>query len=315
MANIYPLVLLVILNLAGCSFHQTMKTSEASMQFPSSSEWQLVASDLEFPEGPVWTGERLLVSNCYGQRITEMMLAETVSRTWVAADSSSPWSHTNGLAIGPDEKLYACEFQHGRIIRYDAAGVSEVVSKGYQKKPFIRPNDLAFDRWGNLYFTDSGHYRTENPDGRVYRLAAGSQQVSVAAENLAFPNGLAFSSDHQVIYVAQSARQCITRFEIAPDGNLLNPTHFAELPGGDPDGMAFDAEGNLWVAHFGAGQVVIFSPDGSVLGKIVTPGKKPSNVAFGGTALHTLFLTEDETNCVYQIPVPVRGQGLPFTKF
>ena len=87
------------------------------------------------------------------------------------------------------------------------------------------------------------------------------------------------------------------------------------MPGGDPDGMAFDSAGNLWVAHFGAGEIVVFKPDGSLLGKIPTPGKKPSNLAFGAENLQTLFLTEVETNCVYKIEVPVTGLALSFNGF
>lgn len=315
MRRFQAVLLMVIILLAGCSAYQSIKTTEVVMQLPASPQWQPVASGLDFPEGPVWTGARLLVSNCYGKRITEISLSGAAPHTWVAADSHSVWTHTNGLAIGPDKKLYACEFERGAIVRFDAAGVAGIVCDGFNDTPFIRPNDLAFDKWGNLYFTDSGHYRMENPDGRVYRLGVGAQQVTVAAESLAFPNGLAFSRDFRAVYVAESARQCITRFEIAPEGHFINPGRFAELPGGDPDGMAFDSAGNLWVAHFGAGQVIIFSPDGTVLGTIATPGKKPSNLAFGGTNLQSLFLTEDGTNAVYQIPAPVAGQRLPFTEF
>lgn len=286
------------------------------MNLPTPSQWEKIADNLDFPEGPVWDGQQsLYVSSCYGQRVNQLSNAPGPVNHFATADSNSRWSHTNGLAFGPDNQLYACEFEHGMIIRFDSAGKSEIVMNGYAGERFIRPNDIAFDRWGNCYFTDSGHYRAENPDGRIFRLAAGSDRATIAADRLAFPNGLAFTSDGASLFVAESARHLITRFTVSKTGELSESVTFASMPGGDPDGLALDSRGNFWVAHFGAGKIVIFRPDGATLGEIVTPGMKPSNLAFAGADLKTLYLTEDETNAVYRIKLPVRGAALPFAGF
>ena len=79
---------------------------------------------------------------------------------------------------------------------------------------------------------------------------------------------------------------------------------------GDPDGCNFDQDENLYVAHFGGGTIWILNPDGSVKGKIKTPGLKPSNVEFGDSDLKTLYITEDETNAVYKIRVDIPGLPL-----
>ena len=92
--------------------------------------------------------------------------------------------------------------------------------------------------------------------------------------------------------------------------HLSDKTIFAELPGGDPDGLAFDVEGNLYAAHFGGGAIYVFSSNGILKDKIITPGKKPSNVEFGGDDMRTLFITEDETNSVYSIKVKIPGMQL-----
>jgi gluconolactonase len=88
---------------------------------------------------------------------------------------------------------------------------------------------------------------------------------------------------------------------------LSNQETFAEIPGGDPDGIEFDVEENLYAAHFGGGAVYIFSPEGKVLQKISTPGLKPTNLEFGGKDYKTLFLTEVETNSLYKIEGRISG--------
>jgi gluconolactonase len=71
--------------------------------------------------------------------------------------------------------------------------------------------------------------------------------------------------------------------------------------------LAFDVEGNLYVAHFGGGAIYVLSPNGKIKEKIFAPGMKPSNVEFGGDDMITLFITEDETNSVYSMKVKIPG--------
>ena len=72
----------------------------------------------------------------------------------------------------------------------------------------------------------------------------------------------------------------------------------------------FDIEENLYIAHFGGGAIIIVKPDGTILTKIKVPGKKPSNIEFAGDDLKTMYITEDETNCLYRIKVDVPGLPL-----
>ena len=134
--------------------------------------------------------------------------------------------------------------------------------------------------------------------------------VRIIHDAIAFPNGIAFSEDGNRLFVCESAANRILLFDVLQNGNIANGRPFVELPGGDPDGIALDVRGNLYVAHFGGGAVYIISPDGKILQKIPTPGKKPSNLEFGENDMKTLFLTEVETNSVYRLQVPVSGSKL-----
>jgi gluconolactonase len=89
---------------------------------------------------------------------------------------------------------------------------------------------------------------------------------------------------------------------------LSNKEVFTIIPGGDPDGIEFDINGNLYIAHFGGKAVYIFSPEGKLLQKIETPGSKPTNLEFGDSNYKTLYLTEVETNSLYKIRTQFAGK-------
>jgi gluconolactonase len=221
---------------------------------------------------------------------------------------------TNGLTVGADGCVYACEYGPGKggILRITPDGQAEVYAGEYEGKVFNRPNDLIFGPNGNLYFTDPKSYDPQKPDGRVFRVDRETREIRLVADGVCFSNGLVFSADGRTLFVAESAHHRVLAFPVDADGNLGERRVFAEMPGGDPDGMNFDRDGNLYVAHFGGGAVWVFRPDGSLLEKIPAPGKKPSNVEFGGPDLTTLFVTEDETNAVYKITRDTPGLPLFF---
>lgn len=269
-----------------------------------------VAEGLNFPEGPAWDGEgNLYVSSCYGGYITKIS-GDSVSTFLKASQNPFTLKQTNGLTFGEDGNLYACEFGIRAILKVTTEGKTQIYAAGYNGKKFNRPNDLAFDPEGNLYFSDPNSYDKNNPDGVVYRIDNKTKKVTPAAKDIAFPNGLAFSADAKSLYVCESAEHRVLKFDVDSDGTLANRKVFVTLPGGDPDGIAFDSEGNLYVAHFGNGKIFIIDPNGSIKDSLITPGKKTSNVEFAGDDLKTLYITEDETNSVYETQVKIPGLPL-----
>lgn len=264
----------------------------------------------QFPEGPAWDGRsRLFSSNCRGDWIS--VVGPDSQYVFLRA-SAQPFTfgQTNGLTFFRDGSLYACDFGIGAIVRISMDGKSQIVAPGYQGKRFNRPNDLAFDCAGNLYFTDPNQYDRSNPDGVVYRLDHRSRDVTPAAVGLAFPNGLAFSADGLWLYVCESAFERVVKFRVDADGSLTDRSTFIELPGGDPDGIAFDRKGRLFIAHFGGGAVYVVDARGKIVEKIILPGKKPSNVEFGDADLKSLYITEDESNAIYKLRLRTPGLKL-----
>lgn len=282
------------------------------MTFSQTIEWQKIAENMQFPEGPAWNGTELFVSSCYGGFITKIN-NEDVS---VFVDSTmQPFrvKQSNGLTFGEDGFLYACDYGIGAILKISLEGKTKILSAGYQGSRFNRPNDLAYSPDGFLFFTDPKSYGKDKPDGRIFKLNTATGEVELVKDSLHFPNGIAFSPDGKNLFVCESAMNRVLKYEYTEKGLLKNKTAFIELPGGDPDGIAFDTNGNLYCAHFGGGTIYVINSNAEVVNELKAPGKKPSNVEFGGEDMKTLFITEDETNSVYKTVTEIPGVKLFFS--
>ncbi len=284
----------VILSFAGC--RQSLFEGR---------DWQLTAEGFQFPEGPAWSDEGILyVSNCNSNWIAEIS-GNSVDTLLTASDST--FGKTNGMLVKDDGNILACDFGIGVVLEISPGGQVATLIPGYQGEKFNRPNDLTIQNEARLYFTDPKSYGKNKPDGRLFLYNLSSDSLILADDGLAFPNGLGVSPKDGKLYVCESAKNHIVRYTIGSDGLLSGKEIFVILPGGDPDGIEFDVQGNLYVAHFGTGTVFVISPEGQIIENIKTPGQKPSNLEFGGADRKTLYLTEDETNAVYQIRARNKG--------
>lgn len=284
--------------------------SNYSQVIDLNEKWIKVTDGLNFPEGPTYDGKSsIYLSNCYGGWITKYF-DERIDTFISKIDDSLLIKNTNGLAFGKDGSLYVCEYGKGRILKVNNDSRIEVYADGYEGERFNRPNDITFDENGNLFFTDPKSYDKNILDGRVFFIDAKTKIVSLAADSLGFPNGINISPIDGKLYVCESAKQKIVRYTITKENNLIDKEDFAELPGGDPDGIEFDVNGNLFVAHFGGKAVYVFSPEGKQVQKIETPGSKPTNLEFGDEDYKTLYLTEVETNALYKIRTRIAGKNI-----
>jgi gluconolactonase len=287
-----------------------MVSSGISQIMEPNTKWTKAADGLNFPEGPAYDGKTsIYLSNCYGGWITKYF-DERIDTFISKIDDSLLIKNTNGLAFGKDGYLYVCEYGKGRILKVNNDSRIEVYADGYEGERFNRPNDITFDENGNLFFTDPKSYDKNILDGRVFFIDAKTKIVSLAADSLGFPNGINISPIDGKLYVCESAKQKIIRYTITKENKLIDKEVFAELPGGDPDGIEFDVNGNLFVAHFGGKAVYVFSPEGKQIQKIDTPGSKPTNLEFGDEDYKTLYLTEVETNALYKIRTRIAGRNI-----
>jgi gluconolactonase len=220
----------------------------------------------------------------------------------------------NGTTFDLQGRLVLCEGDNRRVTRQAAEGRFEVLMDRFEGKRLNRPNDVVCRSDGSIYFTDPGLRvplaEREVPHAGVYRVAPDGA-VSLVAD-FEYPNGLAFSPDERLLYVANTRwAQYIHVLELDADGRMLRRRIFADMSSdetdGVPDGMKVDLEGRVYCT--GPGGTWVFAPDGTRLGIIRTP-EVPANLAFGGPDLRTLFFTARTS--VYTLRAKVPGQPHPW---
>jgi sugar lactone lactonase YvrE len=168
----------------------------------------------------------------------------------------------------------------------------EVVALGDPEPdlPENRMNDAKADAAGRVWAGTMGD--GETPSGSFYRLDADHSWRKVD-DGYAVANGPAISPDGRTLLHTDSHRGVIWRFDLSDDGELAGkrPLIRFEAAWGSPDGMTYDAEGGLWVAHWGAGCVSRFDDQGRRERWIDLPASQITSMAFAGAALDRLFVT------------------------
>ncbi|MEA2522870.1 MAG: gluconolactonase [Thermomicrobiales bacterium] len=270
------------------------------------SQVEVLISGYESPEGPAFDRDgNLFFVNWLASSIVKL------TPDGQASEFFNTGGIPAGLAFHPDGSLYVADEGdqiHG-IMRITPHGEGSIVVNEYQGSPLNGANDLVFDPNGVLYFSDPWGSAADNPVGGFYRLFPDGTLEQIDT-GLAFPNGVALTADGTAVILAETYRNRLLRYPIRPDGSIGPREHWADthLPPG-PDGMAFDANGDLYVAHFSAGCVDIFDPTGARVDQIAVPGEKPTNLAFAPDGA-TLVITEVATASLYQVRLNVAGQRL-----
>ena len=265
-------------------------------------------------EGPVWDGGALLFT---------FIPAGYIMRYDPAARASSIYkdgtNNANGLALDASGALLACEGGGRRVVRYEADGNATVLADGFEGRKLNVPNDLAIAPNGSVWFTDpfyegAGGAWSEDRANKeldhdsVYRLdpgANGDWAISRVTFDTTRPNGLLFSLDYGVLYVAQSGRlpeekRELRAYPVNADGGLGAGEVIHDFGAHRGiDGMCLDAEGNIVATagfrESGPGPAIyVFSPSGEVLETHSLNVDRPTNCAFGGEDLSTLYVTTGE---------------------
>lgn len=252
------------------------------------AEWEPLAGGFRFVEGPAWVAEEQALY------FTDIP-ADTIYRWEAQTDRVSPFrrsSHkANGLTRDPRGFLLACEHGTRSVSRLDRDGLFHPVATHYAGRRLNSPNDIVVDREGAIWFTDPTYgidddeigYRAppEQPVRGVYRVAP-SGQVELMVDDMDMPNGLAFSPDGEILYVADTARRHLRHFQVGESGHLADRGVFLAMDSvwgpGVPDGLRVTATGELFVT--GPGGIWIVDRRGHPLGLARTP-EVPANCELG----------------------------------
>lgn len=270
-------------------------------------------------EGPVWfaDGGYLLWSDIPNNRMLRWTPESGVSI--YRADSNN----SNGNTRDRQGRLVTCEHLTRRVTRTEPDGSITVIADKYQGKRLNSPNDVVVKSDGSIWFTDPNYgiltefegSRSEQEQGGcyVYRVDPANGEINVVVDDFVKPNGLAFSPDEKILYVADSAASHdpnaphhIRAFDVVDGKRLANGRVFCDIQTGIPDGFRMDVTGNLWTStHAG---VECYAPDGTLLGRINVP-EIVANVAFGGKRRNRLFITA--TTSLYAVYVNTTGAQVP----
>jgi gluconolactonase len=284
------------------------------------ADFEVVTDGLRFPEGPVVMPDgSVILTEIEAQRITRVFPDGT--KQTVAATGGGP----NGLALGPDGKLYCCnnggfswkeqggyltphgiaaDYSGGWIERIDIeTGAVEILYKSGDFGCVLRgPNDIVFDQHGGFWFTDHGKqdYAARRHDivGIFYGKADGShlEEVIFPSNN---PNGVGLSPDGKTLYAAETYTCRLMKFNIttpgkvAPDAGPGGPGIPLYRPAGYKffDSLAMEASGNICVATIGECGISVISPAGELVEFVATDDIFTTNIAFGGEDMCDAYLT------------------------
>jgi gluconolactonase len=270
-------------------------------------------------EGPVWFGDGryLLWSDIPNNRILKWE-----EETGSVNTFRKPSNFANGNTRDRHGRLITCEHGERRVTRTEYDGTVTVLIENWQEKRLNSPNDVVVKSDGSVWFTDppfgilgnyEGHKAEPELAQGVYRIDGESGEVSLVTMDVLGPNGLCFSPDERLLYIVESRgvpHRKILAYDVADNGReIMNKRVLIDAgPGGTPDGMRCDIDGNLWCG-WGMGSealdgVLVFAPDGTKIGRIALP-ERCANLCFGGPKRNRLFMAASQS--LYALYVNTQG--------
>jgi gluconolactonase len=206
---------------------------------------------------------------------------------------ASSGGFSQGMAFDREDNLFFCDLKHAAVMKLDAkSGSLEKFADGVEGRGINIANYPAFDAEGRLYVSDSHAFKDPGPG--ILRFDSGGAGEPWYDDPINFANGLALSPDGRHLYVAETFGNAISRIPIEDDGTAGRREEVVSLPGVLPDGLAFDTEGNLYVACYEPSQVLRLSSDGAVARLIGDEEAHlfchPTNLAYRDSTLFTTNL-------------------------
>jgi gluconolactonase len=285
--------------------------AETLSDIVASSEPERLATGFVFTEGPLWHPDGyLLFVDIRRSQICKWVPGREPE---IIRENSG---ESNGMTFDAQGRVVICEMINRQVTRMESDGSFTVLADRWDNKRLNRPNDVVGKSDGSLYFTNPGRERLDPAEvdmafNSVHRIRPDGI-VDIVIPNFDYPNGLAFSPDESVLYVANTRPgQYIMAYDVNPDGSVSNGRHFADMSSevatnGVPDGMKVDVEGRVYCT--GPDGCWVFTPSGELIDIIRLP-EFPANCAWGGPDHQTMFFTANTS--VYSLHMKTPGTRIP----
>jgi len=207
----------------------------------------------------------------------------------------------NGIRFDREGHLLVADYSGHNILRISPQG--EVTRFAHEPR-MHQPNDVALAPDGRIYASDPDW---KHDSGQLWRIDAdGSTQL--LESDMGTTNGVEVSPDGHWLYVNESVQRRIWRYALDAQGGIADKQLLHQFSDHGLDGMRCDAQGNLYVARYGAGVVAVISPQGELLREVRLKGDKPTNVAFGGPDGRTVYVTLQDRGAVEQFRSDTPGR-------
>ncbi len=277
-----------------------------------------VAEGLAFGEGPRWHDGRLWFSDMHDHAVKafDPATGEVSRAVEVPGDPS-------GLGWDATGRLFVVSMLDRRLLVTDGAEPREFADlSGYTEQPI---NDMVISATGVAYISTFGfdlHGGGEPTNTVILRVDTATGEHRVAAEDLAFPNGMVLTPDGGTLIVGESMASRLTAFSVDADGELGDRRAWARLAPAMADGICLDAEGCVWVASPGTNECVRVAEGGEVRDRISSGDRMSIACMLGGEDRRTLYVLTSvgidpvkaatlKTGCLAAVRVDVPGAGLP----
>lgn len=283
------------------------------------------ATELGYPECPRWHHGSLWLSEMWSQAVVRF---DAAGRREVVHRFTD--DQPGGLGWLPDGDLVVVGMESRVLHRLHAAQAGSGIHADLTLVSPWMLNDMVIGKTGDAYVSqagfDLGDAASRPAPSPLVRVDAGGA-VSVAADGLVVPNGMALSASGKTLVVAETFAGRLTAFTVGPDGSLGDRREVAELPPAAdhryacPDGICLDEEGAVWVADWRGCQVLRLAPDGTVT-QVIPTRTHALAVVLGGPDLRTLFICTSPrmvrpgpdaapAGAVFTLDVDVPGVGEP----
>ncbi len=240
-----------------------------------------------YPEGPLIVGDTLYYAEMGADRVMK----------WDGTANTPVWSRRGcgptSVAAGGEGTLIVLCHRENALARISPDGSTrEIISRDAGGHLFMDPNASINDDRGGVYFSSSGVFSPLAPAQGAVLYLDRAGRLSRVAEGIHYSNGVALTPDRKVLYVSEHLARRVLAYDVGEDGNLSGRRVFVALDRLEaavpdrgwevgPDGLAVDRAGNLYIAEYGAGHLLIVSPAGQLIATVPFPEAFVTAMALG----------------------------------
>ena len=287
--------------------------------------------DQLLPENPQlvrhWRGAEWMEGPVYLPRQNIVVFSDIPNNRMVQYDPATgdtavfrePSNYANGNYVDLEGRLVSAQHHTHGITRTEHDGSVNMLVDRYEGKRLNSPNDLVVKSDGTIWFTDPPYGILSDREGTkrdselagnfVFRFDPATCELEIMVDNMDRPNGIAFSPDETILYVADTGKpKNMIAFDVAADGrSLIDKREFAVVRPGASDGFRCDVRGNIWTSA--ADGIQCYTAKAELIGKILVPAQRTANCCFGGPNFTTLYIAGDTS--LYSIQLAIAGARPP----